>query len=160
MMPMKERAYLETTFISYLTGRPSRDIIIAAHQQTSRIWWDTRRDRFHLIASQLVLQEARAGDPDAAGDRLKILQQVELIELTDDALRLAKKFLERNAFPLEAGEDALHVAAAATNGANYLLTWNLRHIANAAIRGKIEQVCREEGYEPPVICTPEELLEE
>lgn len=88
------------------------------------------------------------------------MKGVDLIELTEESLRLAKKLIDRGAFPREAGEDALHVAAAAVNGADYLLTWNLKRIANAAVRGRIESVCRQEGYEPPVICTPEELLED
>jgi hypothetical protein len=157
---MKERIYLETTFVSYLAAKPSRDLVVAAHQQTTKVWWDTRRHRFQLVASQLVVGEAQAGDPEAAKSRLELLHGVELIELAEDALRLAKKLVDRGAFPREAEEDALHVAVATTNGAHYLLTWNLKHIANAAIRGKIEMACRQEGYEPPVICTPEELMED
>jgi len=160
MMLMKERVYLETTIFSYLTARPSRDIVVAAHQETTRAWWETRRDRFHLIASQLVLQEAEAGDRRAADLRIEQLKGVDLVELTEEILRLAKKLIDRGAFSPKAGEDALHVAAAAVNGADFLLTWNLKHIANAAVRGRIEAVCRQEGYEPPAICTPEELLEE
>ena len=62
--------------------------------------------------------------------------------------------------PRKASEDALHIALATANGMDYLMTWNLRHIANAMTRSRIEALCRAEGYEPPVICTPEELREQ
>jgi len=73
---MKPRLYLETTIPSYLVSRPSRDLIIAAHQQATREWWDKRRSKFQLYISQLVLDEAGAGDPTAARERLRVLQEL------------------------------------------------------------------------------------
>jgi predicted nucleic acid-binding protein len=157
---VKDRVYLETTVISYLTARPSRDVVVAGHQQTTSQWWDARLERFEVVVSQLVLQEAQAGDPDAAKERTHVLESLEILEVTEEALGLAKKLIEKRAIPREAAEDALHIAVAAVNGVSYLLTWNLKHIANAAMRSKIERVCREQGIEPPIICTPEELLED
>lgn len=156
---MKAKVYVETSVISYLTSRPHRDVVIAGHQQTTRDWWENRREAFNLVASQLVIQEASAGDTIAAQERLKALYEVELLETTEEAVLLAKTMIETGILPKKAAEDALHIAIAVTNGVDYLLTWNCKHIANAIIRRQVERVCRSRGYEPVNICTPEELLE-
>jgi hypothetical protein len=160
MIPIQPRVYLETTVPSYLTAWLSRDLIRAAHQQITREWWERRRADFELFISQLVLRECRAGDPDAAAERLKVLLDLPLLEETEEAVALAAALVAQAALPDRASADALHIAIAAANGIEYLLTWNCTHIANAELRGQIEAVCREHGFEPPVICTPEELLRE
>ena len=156
---MKAKAYIETSVVSYLTARPSRDIVMAAHQQITHDWWQTRRQTFDLVASQLVVQEAGAGDQEAAQARLDVLESIELLAVTEEALVLAHALVEIGPLPPNAVEDALHIAIAVTNGMAYLLTWNYKHLANAAIRNAIDNVCRSQGYEPVIICTPEELLE-
>ncbi|MDE2773181.1 MAG: type II toxin-antitoxin system VapC family toxin [Gemmatimonadota bacterium] len=156
---MRPTAYIETSVVSYLTARPSRDVVIAAYQEITREWWRRASDRFDLVASALVVEEARAGDPDAAHVRLETLQAVTLLDATPDAENLANALIVAGAVPREAADDAAHIAIAATNGVDFLVTWNFRHIANAAMRARIEQGCRQAGYEPPVICTPNELME-
>ena len=156
---MKPKAYIETTVVSYLTASASRDVVIAGHQQITRQWWQTAADRFELVASQLVIDEASAGDADAAHDRLATLASVTLLDATDEALELAQQLISAGAIPQKAAEDAAHIAVAVTNGADFLVTWNCRHIANAIMRSRIETVCRNAGYEPTVICTPDELME-
>ena len=106
-----------------------------------------------------VSSEASGGDPDAAQERLNVLNTMTLLEVTEDALALAQNLVDAGALPEEATEDALHIAIAVTNGIEYLVTWNCRHIANATMRPLIDEVCQEAGYEPVIICTPEELLE-
>lgn len=156
---MKAKVYVETSVISYLTSRPSRDVVIAGHQQITRDWWQTQRETFDVVASQLVVQEASAGDPIAAQQRLEVLTAMELLAVTEEALTLAQALVETGPMPLKAAEDALHIALAATSGVEYLLTWNCTHLANATMRREIERICRARGYEPVIICTPEELLE-
>jgi len=156
---VKAKVYIETTVISYLTARPSRDVVIAGHQKITRDWWQTDRNKFDLMASQLVVREASAGDPQAAKERLEKLTTLSLLEVTEEAMTLAQELLTTGAVPEKAAEDALHLAIAVTNGVEYLLTWNCKHLANATMRTKIEDVCRAAGYEPVIICTPEELLE-
>ncbi len=156
---MPERVYIETTVVSYLTARPSRDVVIAGHQQVTHEWWDTRRTSYELCVSQLVLQEAGAGDAQAAQERLAVLQPMTLLETTAAALALAKEFIRTGILPAKAGDDALHIAIAATQRVPYLLTWNCRHLANATMRPLIESMCASNGTKAPIICTPEELLE-
>ncbi len=156
---MLPRVYVETSLVSYLTARPSRDLVIAAHQQITHEWWDTRRASFEMCASQLVFQEALAGDPQAAQERIEAMQTMTLVETTPAALSLAKDLVQAGALPAKAGDDALHIAVAATQGIPYLLTWNCRHMANATMRPVIESVCARNGFKAPIICTPEELLE-
>lgn len=156
---MKPRAYIETSVVSYLTAWPSRDVVIAGHQQITHDWWRNVADRFELVASQLVVSEASAGDPDAARDRLAAITGMTLLDASDEALKLAQELISSGAVPAKAAEDAAHIAIAVTNGVEFLVTWNCRHIANAAMRSQIERVCRTAGYEPTTICTPDELME-
>jgi predicted nucleic acid-binding protein len=153
---MKSRIYLETSVVSYLTARPSRDLVRAGHQETTREWWAMRS----TYISQLVLDESAAGDASAAAQRLAMLENVPLLELTPEATGLARALVREAALPSKAAADALHIALAAVHGMDCLVTWNCTHIANAAMRPKIEAICRASGFEPPVICTPLELLEE
>lgn len=113
---------------------------------------------YELFVSQLVAREAAGGDEVAAQERAAFLQGIPRLGITDAAAALAAKLVASGAVPRKAGEDALHIAVAAVHGVNYLLTWNCKHIANATMRQAIERMCREAGYEPPVICTPEELM--
>ncbi len=152
--------YLETTVVSYLTAKPSSNIVIAAHQQSSQEWWEDRKQDFRVVASQLVLQEAGRGDMPAAQRRLDILKGVELLEITPEATNLARALIGNSVVPDTSLEDALHVAVSVVNGCKYLVTWNYRHLAGAGVRTRIEAFCRDKGYEPSIICTPEELLED
>lgn len=134
-------------------------MVIAGHQQTTHEWWDTRRESYELCVSQLVLQEAGAGDQQAAKERLEVLKEMTFVETTSEALSLAKELIQTGALPAQAADDALHIAIAATQGVSYLLTWNCRHMANATMRPLIESVCVSKGLTAPIICTPEELWE-
>lgn len=156
---MKPTVYIETSVVSYLTALPSRDVVVAAYQQVTREWWRTAADRFDLVISALVLSEAQAGDPQAAGARMNALKSIPLVEATPEAEILAQRLIDEKAVPRQAADDAAHIAIAVTNGMSFLVTWNFRHIANAEMRSRIERTCTQAGYAPPVICTPNELLE-
>ena len=148
--------YIETTVVSYLTARSSRDVVLAAHQTLTREWW-RGRTAYQLRVSQLVLDEAAAGDPLMRARRLRALRGIPVLPLTDAATRLAKELVRQGALPGTAIVDAFHIGVAAAHEVTYLLTWNCKHLGNAAMRGTIETVCRSEGLTPPVICTPQEL---
>jgi hypothetical protein len=155
---MGPKVYLETTIPSYLTSSPSRDLVKAAHRQITREWWQDRA-RFDLYISQVVLREASGGDAEAARLRLEVLRGIPVLALSPAASRLAQQLVEQGALPENAAVDSLHIAIAVVNGMDYLLTWNCTHIASAAMRHRIEAICRAGGYETPVLCTPEELME-
>src|SRR5882672_1070679 len=157
---MADAVYLETTFISYLVARDTSDVVRQAQQQITRQWWTDCRSHFEIFSSQFVIDESSAGDPSAAAERLAILAAIDLLAITPDADPLAQRLLSAGALPSKARLDALHIAVAAVNGMQYLLTWNCRHFANAALRPTIEDACSAAGFQPPIICTPYELLGE
>ncbi|MGH8476700.1 MAG: type II toxin-antitoxin system VapC family toxin [Methylococcales bacterium] len=155
---MKLRVYIETSIPSYLTARRSRDLIAIANQELTQEWWETRKDEFDFVISEFVLREASAGDPVAASNRLAAIAGIPELNITEEVGQLARILIEQIPIPEKAQLDAFHIAVAAVHGIDYLLTWNCTHINNAALRPKIEAICRSQGYEPPVICTPQELL--
>lgn len=154
----RRRVYVETTIISYLAARPSRDLIVAARQQLTQTWWHHRRPDFDVYVSQLVLAEAEAGDPEAAERRATVLSGLPVLDIVPGVAELAATLVERVPLPPRAAADATHIALAAYHGMDFLITWNAAHIANAELRQRVEQVCRESGYPSPVLCTPDELL--
>src|SRR5450432_2405502 len=138
---MKSTVYLETTIISYLTARTSRDLIRAAQQRITQDWWKTERNRFDLVCSELVILECTAGDKRAAADRLRVIQPIPLLALTEPATQLADALLAARAIPGKASRDAAHVGICAVHGVSFLLTWNFKHLANAQMQDRIREVC-------------------
>jgi hypothetical protein len=157
---VRQRVYLETTIVSYLTARPSRDLILAAHQEVTRQWWEGPRERFGLYVSQFVLDEASDGDPAAAAERLKLLSGLSLLPLTEEVHDVARGLLDAGVLPRKAQADGVHIAVATVHEMDMLLTWNCRHLANAVILVGVGRHLRDRGYEVPIICTPDELMGE
>ena len=155
---MKASVYIETTIPSYYTSLPSRDVVIAGHQATTREWWERRLPHFRPFVSQVVLDEAASGNVVFARRRLEVLAPFPILELRDDVIELANAFINGGPLPKKAARDALHIAAAATHGLDFLVTWNCTHIANAEMNPEIVSICHDHGLECPVICTPEELM--
>jgi predicted nucleic acid-binding protein len=153
----KPSVYVETTVVGHIAARQQADIIVAARQLSSRRWWEIR-DGYELVVSQIVVDECNAGDSVAANERLQLIDGIQVLGVSADARNLAVQLMTRHGIPETEPRDALHISLAAVNGIRYLLTWNFRHIANAETRASIEQICRDCGYTPPSICTPDELL--
>ena len=153
-----ESVYLETSFISYLVARPSRDLIVAAHQQTTQEWWHERRTEFECYVSQVVIDEAKMGNPNESKKRMEVVDQLLVLEITSSAEELTRAILASKIIPSKAVRDAAHIAVATIHGMDYLLTWNCKHLANAQIMRRIGSVCNDEGYSMPLICTAEELM--
>ena len=149
---MRSRLYLKATIPSYLTSRPSRDLVIAGHQRLTRDWWENRRHAFELYTSQLVIDEVGAGDPAAARQRLRVLKDLSLLDITPEVAELASSLLASGIVPRKA-------AIAAVHGMDFLVTWNCVHIAKATNAKGIASICHEHACECPVICTPEELID-
>ncbi len=153
-----DTVYIETSIVSHATARPSSDIQIAALQHQSRNWWAMERPNFELVTSQLVIDEASAGDPTAAVERLKLLDGLPTVPIDDDVRTLARAIVAASIMPQKAAADALHVAAAAVAGIQYLLTLNCKHIANAHGLPRVYRLLDEHGYGQLLICTPAEFL--
>ena len=128
-----ETVYLETTFISYLVALPSRDLIVAAHQQVTNDWWINQRKKYECYISEIVIDESSAGDENEVQKRLKIIDELKLLELTKEVNELTKAILKSGVIPPKAVRDAAHIAVATVHELDYLLTWNCTHIANAHI---------------------------
>jgi predicted nucleic acid-binding protein len=156
---MKPRVYIETSVISYLTARESSNIQVRAHQIMTQRLWDSM-PAFEFYISDLVRQEAGAGDAQAAAARLAVIEPLGELEITPEVLNLGQLLVDQLAIPAKAKVDAFHVAAATIHGMDYLVTWNCTHIANLQMRRKIEQICTQAGYAPALIGTPEELIAE
>lgn len=153
-----ELVYRETSFISYLVARPSRDVVVAGHQQTTQDWWADRRSEFGCSVSQVVIDDASLGDPAEVQKRLAIINDLPTLDVTDDAKALTKAIMAAGMLPPHAFPDAAHVAVSAVHAVDYLLTWNCKHLANAQIARRIAVVCEKVNHKMPIICTPEELM--
>lgn len=157
---MKPKVYVETSVISYLTSRPSRDLITAANQKTTQVWWDQHRHAFNLYISQLVLLEVGAGDPEMAQSRIALAKHAaRKLDLTRECSLLGRKLLREAGLPEKAHRDTLHVAIAAVHQMDFLVTWNCRHIANGVLLPRFGAIMSSWGYVSPVLCTPPQLLE-
>jgi len=154
----KQTVYIETSIVSYLTARPSGDLVAAAWQKATVDWWETQRSRFDLYTSDVVVEEAGRGNPEAAVGRLEALSGIPILAVTDAVVALSKALIHGGAVPAKALGDSLHIAVSAVHGVDYLLTWNYRHLDNAETKPVIRSVCALHGYPGPEICTPQELM--
>lgn len=157
---MKQKLYIETSVVSYLVARPSRDLLIAARQEaTSELWSRLLSSGFTGYVSTLVHQEAQQGDSEQARTRMDALSSFIVLDIDQEAQTLAEQILAAKAIPAEYPDDALHIAVAAVNGMDVLVTWNFAHLNNPVARAKIRQVVEDGGYQCPEVCSPDELLE-
>ena len=156
---MKPKVYIETTVVSYLTGRATRDLMIAAHQVETRALWPRLLSEFDTYISALVYEEASRGNEEQAQKRLAAIGPFPVLDVDQEARDLAARLLAAQAIPQEFPEDALHIAVAAVNGIGILLTWNFAHINNPFKKMLIRETIETTGYLCPEICSPDELME-
>jgi hypothetical protein len=152
-----ETVYIETTIVSYLVANPSRDPILAAHQQLTRQWWQDQRSAYHCLVSDEVLKEAARGDAEHARLRRETLQNLPTLPITTEVENLADAILQSGSLPIAARSDAIHVAVATLAGVDFLLTWNCRHLANPHLQKHLRALMATRGLTLPEICTPIEL---
>jgi len=151
--------YVETSIVSYLAARPSRDLIVAAHQQITHDWWATSRQRYELFVSEAVLEEIRRGDPEAAQRRLELVDKLPLLALDDEAEQLTLTYSRELGIPQTASVDILHIAVAVAHRMDFLLTWNCAHIANGEVVRRLRSLNEALSRPTPIIVTPEELVQ-
>ena len=156
-MSVMDTAYIETTIIGTVACRLSSDPALADRQKLTRQWWGIAPSSLELVVSQLVIDECNGGDPTAAKERMEVIGTLGSLVINESCRGLAAALIDAKAVPKSEPRDALHIGISAVHGVQYLVTWNFKHIANAVLRSKIESVCRDNGFEPPVICTPQEL---
>ena len=156
-MSDKKKVYVETSVISNLTARPSSRVVEAGRQIATIEWWERATQEYELYGSFVVEREAARGDAEAASRRLEKLRDLKSAVFDDRAIILAEALLSDTAVPRNSYDDALHIATAAINEMEFLVTWNCKHIANAVTRPVIRKTCERMGYVCPEICTPDEL---
>ena len=156
---MKRKIYIETSVISYLTARPSNDSIKTACQQITRLWWDAGRVAVSAFISPYVVEEASAGDPQAAKERIDALLTIPVLPTAPAIIELAEFLLLGGGLPPKARLDALHIACASYHEIDVLLTWNCTHIANPEKLPVMRGLCAARGYKLPELVTPFELME-
>jgi hypothetical protein len=149
--------YIETSVVSYMTARPSRDLVSRTRQKLTREWWETRRDQFVLVTSQLTLAEARQGDSEMVKARLEALSGLQILAVTDEVEAVADTVLRSGIVPPGEPADAFHPAICMVHEVDFLLTWNCRHLANPHTSTRRNELSKRLGYSPVVVCTTEGL---
>jgi predicted nucleic acid-binding protein len=149
--------YLETTVPSYYIARRSKDLLVLAHQEITRNWWENSLARFRPFVSRLVIDELAQGDPGAALRRLSAIEGINVLEPNDQVYSLASEYQRRLSIPQSATADCVHLAFASYYRIDYLVTWNCKHIAHGLVMRQFMEYNLEHGIASPVICTPEEL---
>ena len=157
---MKKLVYIESSVISYLTAKLSRDLIIAAYQTITKDWWDSELKKHECFISDFVLDEISRGDIHASQARLDAVKGFKKLGLNETVFNLVKEYQKKLNIPERAHLDLYHLALSVGNGMDYVLSWNFKHIANAYVREKLTKINSLLGLRTPTICTPEELIGE
>ena len=156
---MKPSLYVETTIPSYLVGDISPIIATAAHQMATRHWWENRRDAYRLFVSPVVDGEISRGKESLSRQRQELLVGLPRLPVMEEVTQLAEEIFAHLKLPDSVRLDAFHLATSSYYRLDYLLTWNLKHIAGGRVRLALADLQETTGIHIPVICTPEELLE-
>lgn len=157
---MKSRIYVETSVISYLTARPSRDFLVLARQQMTREFWEQRDALYDAWSSPLVIDEISQGDAQAAAARLQVCANLAMLQINEAAQAFAEELIAKSAVPATEPEDALHIAMATIQQMDYIASWNFAHMVGPAAKFKLQTKISQLGHKPPLIATPEEIYEE
>ena len=157
---IKSRVYVESTVISHLVARPSDDETLVVWQKASRQLWEDYTDRFEFVISPVVRDEIQRGDVVLSRQRLEIVSSLTVLELSQEVIVLVDKLLDTGVVPQNSAPDAQHIAVATVHNIEYLVSWNHKHIVNEHKREQIKKVCREAGFNPTILCTPIELMED
>lgn len=156
---MNPTVYIESTVISYVTAKPSRDLIVAAHQQITTEWWASVRPKVDCFISPFVIQEISAGDEEAAKKRLETVGDLPVLEVNKEIQQLAQRYFDALEIAEKAKLDASHLAVAVWHEVDYLLSWNCKHIVSGRVKKMLEKINTDLNMKTPVFCTPEELME-
>ena len=157
----KQKVYLETSFVSYLTGRATTREPVASWQAASRQWWEAVRPSCDLFVSRYVIMEAEKGDAEQVVCRMDVIRDIPSLDVGHEKIEeVAKILISEHAVPENETTDAYHIATAAFYGMDVLLTWNCRHMANEFTLPTTYGVLRDAGLKCPVIITPKRYMED
>ncbi len=156
---VRPTVYIESTVISYYAATRTRDLILAAHQEITHEWWEGVLPKLDAYVSQIVFDEISRGDADAAQRRLTAVSEFKVPAMTVDVASLADTYFGALDIPQKARNDSLHMALAVYHGMDYLVSWNCTHISSGRVRNVVARINDQRGYQTPIICTPEELME-
>ena len=154
MNDKKLSVYLETSVISYLTSKPSQNIVTLANQQVTRQWWEKERNLYDLFISGSVLDEISQGDAKASSSRLEKVKEIKVLSIDNQVQELSNLFIESRLIPPKSYEDALHLSYTIVQKIDILLTWNCKHLANLEILRMLQNICNPLNLTLPDICTP------
>ena len=154
---IRKKVYVETTVVSDATALPTNDLTLAGRQMATREWWNSASAHFDLFSSTVVSQEIQRGDPEAARRRMDAVRGLPELVADQRAVALAMELIRGKAVPEQYPDDALHIATAALNAMDYLVSWNFKHITNAQTIPLVRRICERNGYRCPEICTPQML---
>lgn len=152
--------YIETSIVSFLRKNAKAAPDSVLRQQITKAWWEFHRHRYHLVTAQYVIDESSTGNSVYASERLEYLAEIPLRPLSDEIDQLAIEILARTILPADAMLDALHIACAAVNRVDYLLTWNCKHIANPMTLPRVFRTLDDFALPFPIICTPRDMMDE
>jgi len=156
---MNEKVYVESSVISYYTAKPSRDLIVAAHQQITHEWWEIVRPQVECFVSPFVIQEISLGDEEAAKKRNNAIREFPVLEINREIQKIAQKYFVALKIPNKAKLDASHLAVAVWHEMDYVLSWNCKHIVSGRVKKVLEEINAKLNLKTPILCTPEELME-
>jgi predicted nucleic acid-binding protein len=160
MKCMKPTVYVETSVISYLTSRASRDLVVAAHQEVTRQWWGGASGRFDLLISPMVQDEMAQGDPEAVRLRLASTDDLRVLPVSDEVLARVRDLAANLGLPEKALADIYHIAYCVAYEVDFLVTWNCTHIANPCVLRRLRDLSHDMAFFLPTIVTPDALLED
>jgi len=154
---MKPVVYVETSVVSYYTARPSRDIIVLAHQEITRQWWPRAKEQFELVVSDVVADQIMQNPEDLRDEQLRAIEGLRRLPVLPKCEEVAKVYLARLPGAKRTREDALHLAIACVHAVDYFVSWNCGRIASILVRPKIAALNRRRRLFTPMVCTPETL---
>lgn len=156
---MKQTVYIETSVISYLTSKPSNDLVVSAHQKVTYDWWHKTKSKFNCFISQFVIDEISKGDKNASLKRIKSISDLPSLDYNPLIEDLASVYIQLLNIPAKSKLDAYHLSTAVLFEIDYLLSWNCKHISNAVVSNKINEYNYKNSLFMPILCTPLSLME-
>ncbi len=157
---MKPLVYVETSVISYLVSRPSRDLVIAAHQAVTRQWWDRAAGRFDLLISPMVQDEMAQGDPQVVRLRLAATDHFRVLPVSNEVIARVHDLRSSLGLPEKSLADVYHIAYCVAYEVDFLVTWNCAHIANPRVLRRLRDLSHDMAFFLPTIVTPDALMED